>query len=70
MKENIHVSNNDPNDPKVSINANVSSELDVSVNSATINDVYMSNSGLGSNGSDSVPEVPVPFDMNPILNPN
>ncbi|GJR00893.1 ribonuclease H-like domain-containing protein [Tanacetum coccineum] len=57
-------------DPKVSINANVSSEPGVSVNYATVNDVHMSNSSLGSNGNDFVPKIPVPFDMNPILNPN
>ncbi|GKB54606.1 zinc knuckle CX2CX4HX4C containing protein, partial [Tanacetum coccineum] len=57
-------------DPKVSVNANVSGMPGVSVDSATVNDVYISNNGLGSNGNDFVPEIPVLFDMNPILNPN
>ncbi|GJT92144.1 zinc knuckle CX2CX4HX4C containing protein [Tanacetum coccineum] len=57
-------------DPKVSLNANVSDKPGVNVNSASVNDIPMSNSGLGSSGSGFVPGMLVPFDENPMLNPN
>ncbi|GKA24000.1 hypothetical protein Tco_0710033, partial [Tanacetum coccineum] len=50
-------------DPKVSVNANVSNKPNVNVNSTSINGIPMSNSGC-------MPEIPVPFDENPILNSN
>ncbi|GJR00894.1 zinc knuckle CX2CX4HX4C containing protein [Tanacetum coccineum] len=45
-------------------------ETGLNVNSGIINDILMGNSGLGSNGSDAMAEIPVPFDENPILNPS
>ncbi|GKD18874.1 hypothetical protein Tco_1208032, partial [Tanacetum coccineum] len=54
----------------------VSNNSNVGVKSKVINDflsadsVSINKNVLGSSGSDAVPEMPVPFDENPILNPN
>ncbi|GKC96771.1 hypothetical protein Tco_1162213 [Tanacetum coccineum] len=67
-------------DPKVSVNANVSGMPGVSVDSATVN-ANVSNkpnvnvnstsiNGIPMSNSGCMPEIPVPFDENPILNSN
>ncbi|GJY49024.1 zinc knuckle CX2CX4HX4C containing protein, partial [Tanacetum coccineum] len=54
----------------------VSNNSNVGVKSKVVNDfpsadsVSINKNVLGSSGSDAVPEMPVPFDENPILNPN
>ncbi|GJY49157.1 RNA-directed DNA polymerase, eukaryota, reverse transcriptase zinc-binding domain protein, partial [Tanacetum coccineum] len=54
----------------------VSNNSNVSVKSKVVNDfpsagsVSINKNALGSSGSDVIPEMPVPFDENPILNPN
>ncbi|GKA31464.1 hypothetical protein Tco_0717769 [Tanacetum coccineum] len=54
----------------------VSNNSNVGVMSKVVNDlpfagnVSINKNVLGSSGSDVVPEMPVPFDENPILNPN
>ncbi|GKD86944.1 hypothetical protein Tco_1358098, partial [Tanacetum coccineum] len=54
----------------------VSNNSNVGVKSKVVNDfpsagsVSINKNALGSSGSDVIPEMPVPFDENPILNPN
>nr|GEU80501.1 hypothetical protein [Tanacetum cinerariifolium] len=57
-------------DPKVSTNANVSSEPGMSVNSDNVNANVSDKPGVNVNYASVMPEMPVPFDENPILNPN